>query len=375
LPDVGDIINMVNIDAKQEYLRPPGRYTDASLVKKMETLGIGRPSTYVSSVNHIVEKEYVKKGDVAGVTKNIINYSIKSNNDSFKHIMKIFEESATVSIGKDVGKIIPTQLGIQITEFMTKYFEELMDYKFTAKMEKDLDLIASGELDWVKFMKGFYKNFHPLVESLISKIPDIKTSKDRVLGEDENNVEIIASVAKYGPVVKKKVGSKYIYAPIKEPLTVQNITLKDALKLFEFPKMLGKYNNNSVFLQKGQYGFYIEYKDKKITVGDKLNVTLDEAIKIISDKMSNILKEGTIKDGKINIKYNILNGPHGFYVQAIRGDKKKNHPIKKDITAEQIKNLSDDEILAFIKAKRVFGSKSSGSKTATKTAYKGKTKK
>lgn len=202
LPKVGDTVDMKEIVAKQEYLRPQIRYTQASLVKKLEELGIGRPSTYVNTIKTIIDREYIKIGDIPGISKKINIYSIKS--EKKKHIMEIFEEESIILLGKEKKKLIPTELGITVNDFLMKYFADFLDYDFTANMETDLDKVAEGKKKWKHVVKTFYDKLNPIVEE-VSKIKSVAKQTEQILGTDSKGNEIIAYKGKKSPMVKKKM--------------------------------------------------------------------------------------------------------------------------------------------------------------------------
>jgi DNA topoisomerase-1 len=363
LPKKNDKLLMQIINAKQEFLKPPVHYTEASIVKKLEELGIGRPATYVSILNKLFERNYIKKGDVEGIKKEITNYHIKS--DMNKHIMKIFQEDDTIFLGKETNKIIATDLGTIVNNFLLEHFPDIMDYQFTAQMEDKLDDIAQGKLIWHKVIKDFYKDFHPIVESLLEN-KNLLEQYTRIIGEDEDGNKIEATMAKYGPVVRRKIDKKYQVAPIKEPYTIETITLNAALELFKYPKIVGEYKNEDILLQRGKYGFYLIYKkDIKIPVKDE-DISLEDAIELIKDKESNIIKElsisvpttattSTTKNGKSakskKIKVKILNGPYGPYLQIDKAGKPGSKKKKTNYKIPQEKNpneLTEEEILEII---------------------------
>lgn len=353
IPKEGAKVIMEEIVAKQEFLKPPPRYTQASLVKKLEELGIGRPSTFVNTIKTILTREYIKNTDVPGIKKDITTYFIKSENK--KPIMTIFEESGQILLGKENNKLIPTPLGRIVIDYLIKNFPEMMDYKFTAKMETELDDIAEGKKIWYKVVKQFYDKLEPIVSKL-SKEKSIKASSEKLLGKDKDGHEIYASVTKFGPVVKKKLGKKFVYSKIKEPLTLETITLEDALKLFEYPKILGQYEKNDVLLQKGEYGLYIVYQGENYSVSKDVNeneIDLEKAIEIIKEKKSLQLAEFTVKENGKTIKATVFAGKIGLgpFIQIKRGNKKFNYALPKDLDP---KDLTEEKVLEIISKKKTF---------------------
>ena len=368
IPKVGDKLVMEDITAKQEYLRPACRYTQASLVKKLDNMGIGRPATYVNTIKTIMDREYIKVDNVPGIKKDIMIYSIKSENK--KHVMRVFEEESHVLLGKENKKIIPTQLGISVNDFLLEHFTELIDYNFTAKMEEDLDQIASGNKIWYKIVQKFYDKLNPIIQELSANGKNLSRSSEKSLGKDKRGVEIFAGRSKHGPYVRKEVDGEPVYADIIEPYTLDKIKRSEAIKLFktqkksDYPKLIGKYEKKDVALGKGKYGVYIIHNGTNYSLPEKTDsdIELAQAIKIIKEKDSNKLGEFEIKQkGGKTIKAIALKGRGNFsaYVQVNNGKTKKNYPIPKNYDP---KKLTNEQILEIISTK----GKSSGSKSATK---------
>ncbi len=364
IPKINSKVYMEQIVAKQEYMRPPPRYSEASLVKKLENLGIGRPSTYVNTIKTILAREYIKIGDVPGIKREITTYSIESENK--KHIMEIFQDTDTVLLGKESKKIIPTSLGVTVNDFLLANFPEMMDYKFTADMETKLDDIAAGTKVWYKVIQSFYDKLEPIINEL-SKKNNVPQSSEKLLGLDSDGNEIFATKTKYGPVVKRRSGDKFVYSKIPESLDLETIKLSDAIKLLVYPKILGKYKSNDVVLQRGSYGFYIQYNGTNYSNDQGENINLEKAIELIKTKQSNNIAEFNIKQGKKMIRTVVLKGPYGYYIQAQNGKTKKNYPIPKNINVEKITEKEINEIISQKNAKKVAGSKSTKS---TKSNYK-----
>lgn len=342
VPKIGTKLVAKNIICSQDYKRPPCRYNEASLINKMDpkNLNIGRPSTYSKIIDKIQESKYIKKEDNEGIEKKSIILKWNGN--------KITEENKKIILGKDTNKFIPTELGKEVNKFLMKYFPDIMDYKFTAHMEDQLDLVASGDLNWVKIFDDFYKSFQPLVEKLNSTIKpkQLIDENERCLGNhpDTGN-KIIATIGPYGVYAKMYLDDEHkksVCAPIKKPLTLKKVTLEDVVKLFEYPKKLGMYGKKEVNLMKGQYGFYL-----KLGKGDNVGLnglteedidgyTLEDAIEKIEEKNKKILWEG--KDEKY--KYIILDGQYGKYISAkpIKGKKvkAKNCKLADDINITEL---------------------------------------
>jgi DNA topoisomerase-1 len=371
IPKLGQKIAMEMITARQEYKKPPPRYSEASLVKILKKLGIGRPSTYVNTIKTIMNRQYVKIDNIAGIKKDIVTFTIKTNKN--KSPIKILEEKTFVFLGSEKKKIIPTNLGITVNDFLVEFFPEMMDYKFTAKMETELDAISNGEKIWHVVVKKFYDKLAPIVDDL-SKKKGITKADERLLGTDSDGIEIFATKTKHGPAVKKYSGSKYIYASIPEYLSIEKIKLSDAVKLFEYPKNLGLYEKKDVMLHKGKFGFYFVHNKISYSIGSELgsNFDLSEAIKIIEAKKSNIISVLNITENKKKIKATIMNGSYGPYIQVTRANKKTNYSISRNLDPS---NLTEKIILEIISKKKTPTKKINtknfgGSKSAKKKIQK-----
>jgi DNA topoisomerase-1 len=347
IPKIGTILTINEIIGKQTHQKPPSRYNDGSLVNKMkpENLNIGRPATTQSIITIIQDRKYVEKKDVEGVEKDIIVMKLGSDN-------KVNIENEKIMLGKENNKFVPTELGIIVNGFLIKYFPKIMDYNFTSSMEDKLDEIAEGKINWIKVMKDFYKNFHPIVEKIKVEAKELIKKNSRSLGKHpKTGEEILVALAKFGPVIKMKQNKKFIYAPIQKPLTMETITLKDAIKLFEYPKILGKYNDIEIYLQKGKFGFYLKYGKENISVGEKSDITFDDAKKLIDEKEAKNLWKAV--DG--NKIYKILEGQYGKYINVSGVTKKSiNYKLPKDIDVKNITIEQVKEIVSKPKPRRFF---------------------
>jgi DNA topoisomerase-1 len=343
VPSIGIELDVDNIVGDQDYVRPPGRYNQASLIDKLDpkNLNIGRPATYVSIIEKIIEREYVKVADLPGINVDSSKFTWKSPE------LVINEDTSKIILGKEKNKYIPTHLGIIVTYYLIKNFPKIMDYKFTAQMEEKLDDIASGDLVWYEVLKEFYNEFHPMVMTIKINKPEIQEKYTKLLGIDPlSGFEIYATLGKYGPIYKmmSKPGKPKI-APIKEPVTLETATLEGGVKAFEYPKVLGKYDKTQILLQTGKFGYYLIHGKKKYTIGDRNEITLNEAIEIIQGKQKGLL---TFESGtKI---YSIKDGPYGKYVKIYDNKTKKgfNLSLPKD---EDVNGLTLDRINEIISAK------------------------
>ena len=336
-----DKLNLNKLKVSQEYTKPPLRFNEAQLVKYLEKNGIGRPSTYASIISKVIDRNYVELKNVDGVKKESLQLELDNK-------FKIKESIKDIVIGKETKKMVPTIMGKTVNEFMMKYFEPIMDIDFTANFESYLDKIAEGKANWITILRDFYELFNPIVDKLLSeakiKKEQLGSSNDKLLGE-HNGLEIYTGSGKYGPYVKimDDESNKWRYASLKD-ITMNNITLNEAIKLLEYPKNLGKIGNTYVTLNKGQYGLYLKYAGKNIPIKDQ-NITIDinYAKELIESGDPYALKTFKVKDKVINIK----NGDYGYYIQIVSGKTKQNIslPIK---TKNELESLSLDNVLKII---------------------------
>ena len=276
-----EILNLEDLFATQKFSRPPYRYSEASLVKKLEELGIGRPSTYAPTISTVQNRGYVEKGSTEAKSRKV-KVSISNG--------VISENTLSEKFGSDKGKLIPTDIGMIVTDFLKNHFEYIMDYNFTAKVEQDFDSIASGKKDWTEMMKKFYGNFHPVVEDVQQNAS--RESCKRVLGaHPENNKEISVRLGKFGPMVQ--IGTvdddeKPKFASLPQDLQIESVTLDEALSLFELPRTLGEFQGEDLVANNGRYGPYIKFGKKFISIPvgkSPTSITIEDAILLIEDKI------------------------------------------------------------------------------------------
>jgi DNA topoisomerase-1 len=350
-----DKLSMNKIKVTEEYTKPPLRYNEASLVKYLEKNGIGRPSTYASIISKVIERQYVEIKNVEGVKK-------QSKQLELDNKFKLKETIKEISIGKEQKKLVPTQMGKLVNEFMMKNFEPIMDIEFTANFESFLDKIADGKANWVTVLKTFYDKFNPMVEKLIDEAKEKKekigSSTDKLLGTNEDGLEVYTGSGKYGPYVKIKneETNKWTYAPIKE-IDPKNITLEQALDILAYPKTLGKIGAGYVVLNKGPYGYYIKYGGKNYSIkteDDPNDVDIDYAKELIEAGDPYALKTFKLKDKVINIK----SGDYGPYIQIVSGKTKQNISIPKNYNLDEI---NVDDVLQIIGNKNGTSKKPSSS--------------
>jgi len=277
-----EILNLEDLFATQKFSRPPYRYSEASLVKKLEELGIGRPSTYAPTISTVQNRGYVEKGSTEAKSRKVIKVSISNG--------VISENTLSEKFGSDKGKLIPTDIGMIVTDFLKNHFEYIMDYNFTAKVEQDFDNIASGKKDWTQMMKSFYGKFHPVVEDVQQNAT--RESGKRVLGSHpENDKEVSVRLGKFGPMVQ--IGTvddeeKPKFASLPQDFQIESVTLDQALSLFELPRTLGEFQGETLEANNGRYGPYIKFGKKFVSIPagkSPTSISLEDAIVIIEDKI------------------------------------------------------------------------------------------
>jgi DNA topoisomerase-1 len=269
--------------AVERFSRPAPRYTEASLVKKLEELGIGRPSTYAPTISTILKRGYVEKRDKEGIRRDYRIVTLKEN--------KISKSIQQENTGAEKSKLFPTDLGLVVTDFLKQHFENIMDYGFTAKIEEEFDEVALGKLKWNRMLQSFYKPFKKEVDSTIETAERVKG--ERELGiEPESGKKIIARIGRYGPMVQ--IGDvsdeeKPRFASLRKDQSIETITLEQALDLFKLPRVLGQWKQEDVTVNIGRFGPYVKYGDSYVSIPrgeEPLDVTLDRAIELIEEKQS-----------------------------------------------------------------------------------------
>ena len=278
----GEELKLDKITSKEMFSRPPSRYTEASLVKKMEELGIGRPATYATTISTIQKRGYIEKGSNEGSEREY-KFLEFSNNKISNQILK-------ERIGSNKGKLIPTDIGVIVNDFLVNNFRNILDYGFTAEVEKNFDQIASGNEEWSEIIKRFYKDFHSNVTE-VNETAERQTG-EKILGNDPTSGRVVkVRLGRFGPLAQ--IGNtedeeKPIFASLTKDLQLENITLDEALDLFKFPKELGEYKNETVTVNNGRYGPYIKFLSKSISIPgnhDPFTIELSEAIVLIDKKL------------------------------------------------------------------------------------------
>jgi len=341
----GEKLDLIESTANEAFSKPPARYSEASLVKKLEELGIGRPSTYAPTVSTIQTRGYVEKVDVEGKPK--ILKVLKLSNK------KVSEEEEQVISGADKNKLVPTSVADVTTDFLTKYFADVLDYKFTAKVEDSFDKIADGKEDWVKMLDKFYSGFHPLVEKSGAATRE-EVSKAKHLGDDpKSGKPVIARFGRYGLMLQRgetESEEKPDFAPFPEGYTLDNIDLEAALIMFSLPRIVGQTKDGEeITANIGRFGPYIKVKSTFVSIkdSDPFKITLEEARSLYDEKLEQIANK-YIAEFKSGIK--IANGPYGPYIT----DGKKNARINKDTDPKSITEKEAAAILKNAPAKKKF---------------------
>lgn len=341
LPPVerGQMLNADEIVATERYTQQPPRYTEASLVKKMEELGIGRPSTYAPTISTIQQREYVEKGDRPGEKREFVTLRLADH--------RLTTDSASMTVGADKGKLVPTDIGVVVNDFLTEYFPNVLDYNFTADLEERFDLVAEGKAAWQKEIGDFYDVFHPEVEKANGMRLEHKVG-ERLLGtHPENGKPVSVKIGRFGPVVQ--IGDsgdeeKPQFASLRKEQSVFDITLEEALKLFELPRTLGKYEDAEVTVAVGRFGPYVRHAGKFVSIPKALNplsITLEEAVELINKKREADDKK-VVKTFDEDADMQILNGRYGVYIAY----KKSNYKIPKTVSDPSALTL--EECLAIV---------------------------
>ncbi|TMM59510.1 type I DNA topoisomerase [Maribacter algarum] len=278
---VGDTLLNNFITATERFSRPPYRFTEASLVKKLEELGIGRPSTYAPTISTIVNRKYVEKGTVEGTERKYVQLVLEAND--------LKEKNLSEMVGSDKGKLVPTDIGMIVNDFLVSNFSAVLDYNFTAKVEEDFDEIAEGQEDWQKVMKAFYKDFHPIVKDVEENAD--RASGERILGEDpKSGKRVSVRLGRFGPMVQ--IGTvddeeKPTFASLLPDQSLNTITFEEAMDLFKLPRKLGVYKGEEVLANVGRFGPYVKFGAKFISM-DKgesaMEIEMDRAIELIIAK-------------------------------------------------------------------------------------------
>ncbi|MGM9735133.1 MAG: type I DNA topoisomerase [Candidatus Cryptobacteroides sp.] len=325
----------LGINAECKFTAAPARYTEASLIKKLEELEIGRPSTYASTITTLTKaRGYVVKGDKNGEKHPVVNLSLKDG--------RISSSSKTETVGAEKGRLLPQDIGMIVTDYLSKHFPTILDYGFTAGVEEDFDKIAKGELVWNSVITDFYGPFHQKVEETLQNKEYSHVSRE--IGVDPKDGQLlVARFGQYGPYVQKGEGDQKQYASLAPGQLIETITLEDALKLFELPRTVGSYNGIDIICMKGRFGPYVRYGEKNVSLPrgtDPLKVDLDTCIRLIEDSL-NKKKGGIIAEFK-DSDIQVIDGNYGPYIKHAGG----NYRIPKGTDAASLTEEKCKEIIA-----------------------------
>lgn len=307
----GDCLLRHEITSTERYSQSPIRYTEASLVKKLEELGIGRPSTYAPTISTIQQREYVQKGDKKGDER---TYTI----DTLKNA-HITSKEKTEVVGNEKGKLLPTDIGTVVNDFLINNFPAIMDYNFTANVEEKFDEIAEGKASWLKMMKVFYKDFEPIVEKVMNARSEHKAGEREIGIDPESGKPVFVKIGRFGPVVQigtAEDDEKPKFSQLPADKSMATITLEEALKLFQLPRTVGQFEGSDVVIGAGRFGPYVLHNKKYVSLPkteNPLKVSLETAIELIEQKRQQE-KERHIKSFEQDEKMEVLNGRYGPYI-------------------------------------------------------------
>ena len=333
-----ETLSLKDIVATERFTQRPPRYTEASLVRRLEELGIGRPSTYAPTIQTIQNREYVVKGDKEGTERTYTVVSLSKG--------KIKETEKTEIVGADRNKLMPTDIGTVVNDFLMEYFPDVLDYNFTASVEKEFDSVADGELVWTKAIDKFYKIFHPIVEATAAVKTEHKVG-ERQLGVDpKSGNPVFVKIGRYGPVVQigvshadDKEAPKPQFASLMKGQSIDTITLEEALKLFDLPRTVGEYEGKVMVAAVGRFGPFIRHDGKFVSIPKDLNpltITAEEAIALIEGKREKD-EQRFIKKFEEDPEMEILKGRFGPYISY----QKANYRIPKTVTDPATLTLED----------------------------------
>ncbi len=336
LPDlqVGTKMEEKGINAECKFTAAPPRYSEATLVKKLEELGIGRPSTYAPTIATLTTgRGYIVKGDKEGKKITVNDLELRNGN--------ISEKSKTETVGAERGRLLPQEIGMIVTDYLEKNFTDIMGYDFTANVEKEFDQIADGNLVWNEVIGAFYTPFHKKVDEVLHDGNYSHVSKE--LGTDSEGNKITAKFGKFGPYIQKGEGEKAQYASLGKDQLIENITLEDALKMFQLPRTVGEYNGVEVIALKGRFGPFLKYGDRNFSIPrgkDPLKITLDECAAIIEDGLSKTAANSVMAEYK-DSDIQVINGRYGPYIKHAGS----NYKIPKETDAATLTEAACLEII------------------------------
>jgi DNA topoisomerase-1 len=340
---VGDTLSREQIVATQRFSQRPVRYNEASLVRKLEELGIGRPSTYATTITTIQQREYVEKGDKPGEEREYQTLTLKGD--------KLTQTSHTTIVGQERGKLLPTDTGIVVNDYLIENFPEIMDYNFTANVEKEFDQVAAGNTNWTEMIRHFYNEFDPQVEKTLHAKSEHHVG-ERILGTDPATGKTVSvRIGRFGPMVQignsAEDNNKPRFSTLKRTQSIQTITLEEALDLFKLPRSIGEYEEKEILINEGKFGPYIRHDGKFISIPkeeDPLGISLERAIELIEEKrQSDAAKH--LKTFDEDAALQILQGRWGPYIVY----KEKNYRIPKP-KQSKIDELSYEDCMKIVES-------------------------
>jgi len=336
----GDELTRREISATERFSQGPQRYTEASLVHKLEELGIGRPSTYAPTISTIQQREYVQKGDKKGSERLYTIDTLKGK--------QVTQKTRKEMVGSEKGKLLPTDVGMVVNDFLMDYFPGIMDYNFTAKVEQDFDKIAEGKEKWNKMMANFYKDFEPTVEKTMNSRQEHKVG-ERMLGiNPKDGRPVFVKIGRFGPVVQMGTAEdkeKPQFAQIPKDKSIETITLEEALEQFKLPRELGQYEGSPVVIGSGRFGPYVLHERKYTSLpkgADPMTITYEEAVELINQKRREE-SQRHVKTFDEDAKMEVLTGRYGPYI-AYNG---KNYRIPKNMH-DKAASLTYEECMAIV---------------------------
>ena len=335
----GEKLTSNEILAQERFTQRPYRYTEASLVRKLEELGIGRPSTYAPTISTIQNRKYVEKGDRAALKREFNELKLKSG--------KITDHTKSENYGAEKAKLFPTDIGTVVNDFLSEYFPQIMDYNFTANVEKEFDSIADGKIKWAKSIDKFYKEFHPVVEDTMKNSE--RQVGERILGTDpKSGRQVAVKIGRFGPIAQigtAEEEEKPVFASLRANQSIENISLEEALDLFKLPRELGEFEGKPMKVAVGRFGPYILHNSAFYSLPkgeDPLEISTEKAIEVIEAKRE-ADKNKLINTFGANGEIQVLNGRFGPYIAF----EKNNYKIPKKTDA---KTLTEEQCRELIKS-------------------------
>ena len=337
----GDGLEANSITALQRYTQQPNRYTEASLVRRLEELGIGRPSTYAPIISTIQDRNYVEKGEDKGQKRECETLTLKDGKITLGKKSEVY--------GVEKGKLVPTDVGMVVNDFLVKYFPNIMDYNFTAKVENEFDEVAKGNVVWNKEIESFYEGFHPSISTVSGLRLEHKVG-ERLLGNDpKTGLPVMVKIGRYGPLVQMGSADNNVkprFASLQRGQSIETLTLEEAVKLFDLPRELGEFEGETVTIGVGHYGPYVKHNGKYASIPKEMSptaITLDEAIEIIMKQRETEAKK-VLRTFDEEPDLKVMNGRYGAYIvykgQNVKIPKDKN---AEDLTLEDCRAIVADE--------------------------------